>query len=92
MAEYRHPNSLNRSVPSAPPPPFGRLFVFYSFNAAAGTGITLPVLNPGTQAAGIGKMGIFAKRVHHYQRHRFIIDNRTHHQTMARRIGKAGFG
>ena len=48
--------------------------------------------NPGTQAAGIGKMGIFAKRVHHYQRHRFIIDNRTHHQTMARRIGKAGFG
>lgn len=30
MAEYRHPNSLNRSVPSAPPPPFGRLFVFYS--------------------------------------------------------------
>ena len=32
------------------------------------------------------------KRIHHYQRHRFIIDNRTHHQTMARRIGKTGFG
>ncbi len=84
-------HSFNRSVPSAPPPPFGRLFVFIAQRCCRNrhhfTGF-----NPGTQAAGIGKMGIFAKRVHHYQRHRFIIDNRAHHQTMARRIGKTGFG
>lgn len=48
--------------------------------------------NLGTQATGIGKIGIFTKRVHHYQRHRFITDNCVHHQAMIRRIGKTGFG
>ncbi|SQD03101.1 Uncharacterised protein [Escherichia coli] len=91
MAEYRHPNSLNRSVPSAPPPPFGRLFVFYSSTLLPAQASLYRFQS--RYAGGWHRQnGYIAKRVHHYQRHRFIIDNRTHHQTMARRIGKAGFG
>lgn len=40
---------------------------------------------------GIRKMSIFAEQIHDNQLDRFVIDNGTHHQTVACCIGKPGF-
>ena len=58
------------------------------------SGLDLRIHLPGREAHALRDYlpVSYTHLVHHYQRHRFIIDNRAHHQTMARRIGKTGFG
>ncbi len=89
MAEYRHPNSLNVLCRLPRRRHLGG-FLFFIAHAAAGTGITLPV-SIQVRRRLHRQNGYICQTRPSLPAPPVYIDNRTHHQTMARRIGKAGF-
>ncbi len=66
-------------------------FLFFIAQAAAGTGITLPV-SIQVRRRLARQNGYICQTRPSLPAPPVYFDNRAHHQTMARRIGKTGFG